>query len=183
MSTGAFPPASFDGVMACYTMIHLPREEHPRLLRTIAIWLQPGGLLIAATSAATPPGPIDDDWLGAPVHFSQHDDGTLGPLSRPPGRSSARPRKKRPITTVNQRRSPASSPKSHPPAARSHRYPSRRSFSYADRQWQRACDDRHRPAPGPDIGPGLIRFRLRDERSRAGSGRGGKGARGPVRFR
>jgi protein-L-isoaspartate O-methyltransferase len=41
------PPASFDGVAAFYSIIHVPREEQPQLLQDIATWLRPGGLLVA----------------------------------------------------------------------------------------------------------------------------------------
>src|ERR1051325_683674 len=37
-------PAAFDAVAAFYSVTHIPREEHPVLLRRIANWLKPGGL-------------------------------------------------------------------------------------------------------------------------------------------
>jgi ubiquinone/menaquinone biosynthesis C-methylase UbiE len=42
-----FPPESFDAVTAFYSIIHVPRQEQPKLLRDIAMWLRPGGLLVA----------------------------------------------------------------------------------------------------------------------------------------
>src|SRR5690242_4316804 len=40
-----FPPASFDAVVAFYSLIHIPREEQAGLLGRMARWLRPGGLL------------------------------------------------------------------------------------------------------------------------------------------
>ncbi|PSL02864.1 methyltransferase family protein [Haloactinopolyspora alba] len=58
-----FPDASFDAVVCLYTVIHLPLAEQPPLLRRIAGWLRPGGLLLATTGHGAWTG-TDDDWLG-----------------------------------------------------------------------------------------------------------------------
>lgn len=42
-----FPPESFSLVVAFYSIIHVPREEHPALLRSIYSWLLPGGRFLA----------------------------------------------------------------------------------------------------------------------------------------
>jgi SAM-dependent methyltransferase len=76
MTTVEVPPASFDGVVAFYSMTHVPRSEHAKLLRSIVGWLRPGGLLIAAMGAADTEGAIEDDWLGAPMYFSHYDSET-----------------------------------------------------------------------------------------------------------
>jgi SAM-dependent methyltransferase len=52
MTALSFPPASFDEVVAFYSIIHVPRDEQPGLLRDIAGWLKPGGLFVAAMGAA-----------------------------------------------------------------------------------------------------------------------------------
>jgi SAM-dependent methyltransferase len=52
MITLSFPVASFDAVAAFYSLIHVPRDEQAGLLRAIAVWLQPGGLLIAGMGRA-----------------------------------------------------------------------------------------------------------------------------------
>ena len=41
------PPGSIDAVTAFYSITHVPREEHAGLLRRVAAWLRPGGLLVA----------------------------------------------------------------------------------------------------------------------------------------
>jgi SAM-dependent methyltransferase len=71
-----FPSASFDAVIAFYSITHVPREEHAQLLQDIATWLRPGGLFVASLGAGDDPGGIEDDWLGAPMYFSAFDSAT-----------------------------------------------------------------------------------------------------------
>ncbi len=68
-----FPSNSFDGITAFYAITHVPREEHSLLLRKVGRWLRPGGLLVATMGATASPGSVEDDWLGVPMYFSQHD--------------------------------------------------------------------------------------------------------------
>ncbi len=68
-----FPPDTFDGVLAFYSITHMPREEHGPLLRKIGRWLRPGGLLVATMGAASLPGDVEENWLGVPMYFSHHD--------------------------------------------------------------------------------------------------------------
>jgi SAM-dependent methyltransferase len=70
MTTLAFPPESFDAVVAFYSVIHVPRTEHRRLFTDVARWLKPGGLLIVTMASGSSPNCIEDDWLGAPMFFS-----------------------------------------------------------------------------------------------------------------
>ena len=76
MSQLDFPPESFDAVTAFFSIIHLPRDEQPRLFRSIAGWLRPGGYLVAVMGAADAPGDVDPDWLGAPMYWSHFDSAT-----------------------------------------------------------------------------------------------------------
>lgn len=74
-----FPAGSFDAVAAFYSIIHVPRGEQPALLRSIAGWLRPGGLLVATMGAHAEEGDAgtsDDDWLGAPMYWSTFDSAT-----------------------------------------------------------------------------------------------------------
>jgi cyclopropane fatty-acyl-phospholipid synthase-like methyltransferase len=41
-----FPAASFDTVTAFYSLIHVPRSDHPALFARIRSWLRPGGTLL-----------------------------------------------------------------------------------------------------------------------------------------
>lgn len=46
-----FPDRAFDGICALYSIIHVPRETHPALYRSIAGWLKPGGLALLCLGA------------------------------------------------------------------------------------------------------------------------------------
>ena len=76
MATLEFAPRSFDAVVAFYSIIHLPREEHAGLLCRIATWLRPGGMLVATMGARSTEAGYDADWLGAPMFWSHFDSDT-----------------------------------------------------------------------------------------------------------
>jgi ubiquinone/menaquinone biosynthesis C-methylase UbiE len=65
-----WPDDSFDAVVAFYSLTHVPRNEHRRLLQDVARWLRPGGLLVATMGAGSSTDAVEDDWLGAPMYFS-----------------------------------------------------------------------------------------------------------------
>lgn len=67
------PPASVDGVVACYALGHVPREEHPAFFAAVARWLRPGGVFVASLPAGDDPGTVEPDWLGVPMYFSGAD--------------------------------------------------------------------------------------------------------------
>ena len=73
MSALDFPAVHFDAVTAFYSIIHLPREEHPALLRAIAGWLRPGGLFVATMGAGESDDGYEEDWLGTPMYWSHYD--------------------------------------------------------------------------------------------------------------
>ena len=62
-----FPEAMLDGIAACYSIIHVPRELHAELFRSIYSWLKPGGLFIATLNSTEDEGSYEDDWFGAPM--------------------------------------------------------------------------------------------------------------------
>ncbi len=64
------PSASTDAVVAFYVLTHVPRDAHADLLRRVARWLRPGGVLLASFGVEDDPGGIEDDWLGVPMYFS-----------------------------------------------------------------------------------------------------------------
>lgn len=76
MTALRFPPASFDEVVAFYSIIHVPRDEQPGLLRDIAGWLKPGGLFVAAMGSEDVAEDILPDFLGAPMYWSHFDSPT-----------------------------------------------------------------------------------------------------------
>lgn len=73
MMSLAFPPATFDAIVAFYSLIHLPREELMVLLARLVIWLRPGGWFMANLGVSDNPGSIEPDWLGAPMYWSSYD--------------------------------------------------------------------------------------------------------------
>ena len=66
------PPASFDAVVAFYSLTHVPRADLPALLVDVRRWLRPGGVFVASMGAQDAPDEVEEDWLGAPMFFSHH---------------------------------------------------------------------------------------------------------------
>ena len=71
MTALRFPAGSFAAVVAFYSIIHVPLEEQPALLKKIHGWLRPGGLFMA-TLGHRPWTGTEDNWLeaGAPMYWS-----------------------------------------------------------------------------------------------------------------
>jgi SAM-dependent methyltransferase len=61
MTSVEFADASFEAVVAFYSIINVPVEEHPALLARIARWLVPGGWLLAIVGR--------DPWTGFEPDF------------------------------------------------------------------------------------------------------------------
>lgn len=80
----SFPDGTFDGVVALYSIPHLPREEHAELLRRVARWLRPGGLFLASLGSGDGPD-WTGQWLGVPMFFSSYDAETNRRLLRRAG--------------------------------------------------------------------------------------------------
>jgi cyclopropane fatty-acyl-phospholipid synthase-like methyltransferase len=68
-----FPPGSFDAAVAFYSIIHVPRTEHPALLAKIHRWLRPGGAFLATWALGAWEGE-EEDWegWGAPMRWSHY---------------------------------------------------------------------------------------------------------------
>jgi len=67
-----FPAAIFDAVVAFYAIFHLPREEHPELLRRIRTWLKPGGYLLATVTRFSEEAYTEDDFFGGTMYWSNY---------------------------------------------------------------------------------------------------------------
>lgn len=79
-----FPLASFDAVVSFYALEHLPRLEHPAILRRIHGWLRDGGQFLLCIEA----GEFEDgigEWLGVPMFFSCYDPETTQSLIKKAG--------------------------------------------------------------------------------------------------
>ena len=58
-----FPPATFDAVVAMYSIIHLPRAEQVEMLHKIVGWLKPGGWVLANFAGEEIAGREMQNWL------------------------------------------------------------------------------------------------------------------------
>jgi SAM-dependent methyltransferase len=76
MAEVAFVPSAFDAVIAFYSIIHLPRENHLQLFRNISRWLRPSGVFVANLGAHDDPGSYDDWVDGVRMFWSFFDAGT-----------------------------------------------------------------------------------------------------------
>ena len=65
-----FPAASFDAVVAFYTIFHLPREEHEELFRRIHRWLEPRGHFLATVTIHREDAYTEDHFFGATMYWS-----------------------------------------------------------------------------------------------------------------
>ena len=85
MTSLRLPRCSYDAVTAFFSIIHVPRDEQPDLLRSIATWLRPNGLLFATMTARSKEIDFDDCWMGAPMFWSGHDSVTNKRIVREAG--------------------------------------------------------------------------------------------------
>ncbi|GJC78157.1 demethylrebeccamycin-D-glucose O-methyltransferase [Colletotrichum liriopes] len=58
-----FSEGSFDAIVGMYSIIHLPRDEQTEMIRRVAKWLKPGGLLLINFAAEDMPGLVMEKWL------------------------------------------------------------------------------------------------------------------------
>jgi len=65
MCEADFEPGSFDAVTAFFSIIHVPLEDQPALIRSIARWLAPGGWVLAILGREAWTG-TEADWRGVP---------------------------------------------------------------------------------------------------------------------
>lgn len=74
MASLAFAPGSFDAIVALYSVIHVPREEHEPLVRRLFDWLRPGRRLFVVMGSSDWEG-SEQDWLvsGVEMHWSHYD--------------------------------------------------------------------------------------------------------------
>jgi SAM-dependent methyltransferase len=81
-----FPPESFDAVVAFYSIIHVPRAEHPALLEDVRRWLRLGGAFLATWALGAWEGE-EEDWegWGAPMRWSHYGEEANLRMLREPG--------------------------------------------------------------------------------------------------
>ncbi len=78
------PAEAFDAVTALYSIVHVPRDDHPALFARIRRWLKPGGHFLACLSHIGGPDRFEQ-WLGVEMFFSGFDAETNSRLVRDAG--------------------------------------------------------------------------------------------------
>jgi SAM-dependent methyltransferase len=63
-------PGALDAVVALHFFGHVPPGEQATLIRRVADWLRPQGLLLVTVGAGGAEEDVDEDWLGAPMYFA-----------------------------------------------------------------------------------------------------------------
>jgi cyclopropane fatty-acyl-phospholipid synthase-like methyltransferase len=83
--------ASLHAVVALHFFGHVPLEEQPGLIGQIAVWLRPGGFLLATLGAGdAEEEAVDEDWLGAPMFFASLETDRYATLLRESGLEALR---------------------------------------------------------------------------------------------
>jgi len=68
------PDRSVDGVVSFYAVIHVPRDDHPRVFDEFRRVLRPGGCALLCLGARDLPADHDPtSWLGTPMYWSHFD--------------------------------------------------------------------------------------------------------------
>jgi ubiquinone/menaquinone biosynthesis C-methylase UbiE len=67
------PEASLDAVCSYYAIIHIPRQEHQKLLQNFYRMLKPGGLALLCLGASNIEHDIEDNYHGSPMYWSHFD--------------------------------------------------------------------------------------------------------------
>ena len=73
MRTVTLPSSHFEGIVAFYSIIHVPREDHGAVLRRVAQWLRPNGVFLGSFGTSDTSAGYEEDWLGEPMFWSSFD--------------------------------------------------------------------------------------------------------------
>jgi SAM-dependent methyltransferase len=75
MATVEFNQGQFAAIVALFSTIHLPEQEHRSLFARMFVWLRPGGYLLISLGHSAWTG-YEEDWYGAPMYWSHPDEQT-----------------------------------------------------------------------------------------------------------
>lgn len=64
MMSLSFPAASLDGIVALFSIIHLPQPDQEELIGRLGIWTKPGGYILINVSAEETEAMYQKGWLG-----------------------------------------------------------------------------------------------------------------------
>jgi len=68
-----FPSESFDSIVAFYSIIHIPRKHHRRILNNFYRILKPSGFLLITAGFGDDEYSIENNWFGAKMYWSHFD--------------------------------------------------------------------------------------------------------------
>lgn len=73
-----FPRETFDGVLALYSIIHVPRKYHPGIFKKINRVLKPKGIAMISVGGTNLENYLDENWMnwGSRMYWSHFDLGT-----------------------------------------------------------------------------------------------------------
>ena len=72
MGSLSFPEEHFSAVVALFSIVHIPCEQHGALFQSIYRWLEPGGHFVFNSGANGTFRGYEEDWLGAPMFWSHY---------------------------------------------------------------------------------------------------------------
>jgi ubiquinone/menaquinone biosynthesis C-methylase UbiE len=72
----SFPDATFDAICSYYAIIHIPRNEHPAILRNFFRILRPSGWALLCLGANDLESDVAEDYLGSRMYWSHYDSET-----------------------------------------------------------------------------------------------------------
>lgn len=70
-----FSPNTFDGLISVYTLFHIPKKKHPKILRNFYRVLKPGGILMINSGLSESEGV--SNFFGVPMFWSNYSPDTL----------------------------------------------------------------------------------------------------------
>ncbi|NHJ84541.1 MAG: class I SAM-dependent methyltransferase, partial [Asgard group archaeon] len=68
-----FPNDYFDGILAYYSIIHIPREEHEDLFKNLFRMLKPNGVALFSLHSSDDPESYEEDFFGEEMYWSGFD--------------------------------------------------------------------------------------------------------------
>ncbi len=71
MAKMKFPKNSFNAITCFYSIIHVPRKSHPKIIRKFYSILKPKGMLLISVGLTGFESGIEQNWMGAKMFWSQ----------------------------------------------------------------------------------------------------------------
>jgi predicted SAM-dependent methyltransferase len=68
-----FESNSFDGIIAFYSVFHLPRNQHLKVFQNVFNWLRSDGVFVVTLGSTDCEEYFAENWLGAKMFWSHFD--------------------------------------------------------------------------------------------------------------